>query len=700
MTHIEDPERISSHNPFIVPIETYESPASRIRGFKELFEYGLNAPSPMLVLGHNAFDEYLINGKLTPALEEAIGDAFDAIRKANPSRGAYVGRAFYVPGIDNPNGPRTAGITDKAEYLKEVENFYRFVIAHSYDNVAGADIALILHPFLKATDPRDSYGDIPINQQEILPWSGGVVVPHSEPGREHQVKIVATFGSDEAVKSYPSDTYIVDPQRGTIQNKQIAIKNETTVPTSGSKYDEHFPIPSRFQTEQALTDREILMVAAEAEKVFSRRPLARLEFLVQKDGVYVREIAQWEPEDDMDLLRLGPNETITSHIVHIESASDISKIKGPDAIVYFSPQTYRERTTDIFAQVTHIPGNQRLVALCWGEITTGHAVKVLSEAGFSVIFVGDKNFPDGLEVKISRGKDNAAIIEPLDRYYDAIVPLKEVQRLSRGEAGQKIGRLALMLSAGLPVPDGFAISSEAIKRYLGDIEISQYIAQLDTIDITDKTKLTELTALVQNKIRTTDLPKSLEQQILSALDHYGYAAYAVRSTGSEDGAGKSRAGLYQSEINVSPGEIVQALKRTIASYYSPTSIAEIITSGELPSEITVGVGIHNYVPAEAGSLGAVAFTFRNQVVIETTNGSTESIVSGTATDYLKITVDRKSGAVEVQPHGNTRQTISDKTIQEAVAMVYEVEKLFKSYQDVEFLIQPDGSIYIFQARPR
>lgn len=695
---IETDTHLSS--PYIVPIEEYTSPASRIRGFQELFTYGLQAPTPMLVVGNEAFKEYVEHGAITPSLHASIEGAFDQIRAANPERGAYIGRAFFVPGIDNPNGPRTAGIYDKDKYVREVEKFYEFVIAHGYHTQKGVDIALILHPFLRATDPRPTYGAITLKENEKLPWSGGVVVPHPEPGRLHQVKIVATFGADEAVKSYPSDVYHVDPERQTVTHKEIALKDETTVPLEGDRYDEHYPIPPRFQLEQALRDTETLEVAQEAAKVFAHRPNARIEFMVQEDGVFIREIAPWEAEDDMDLFRLKPEDCIIAPIVRITSEEDIAKIKGPEAVVYFPAEVYRRRTTDVFTTVAHLPDVTHLIALCWGEITTAHALKVLSESGHSIIMVGDRDFPDGLEVGVYRGKDNKPVIEPLDPYYDAIIPLSDVHRLTHGEAGQKMGRLALMKSMGIPVPDGFTISSRSISRYLHDIGVAHDVAGLDEIDLTNRDEVERITSMIRHKILSTPLPVSLDTQIQKTMKRHGFPSYAIRSSGSEDGMGQSRAGLYQSEINIPPEEVSDRLRHTIASYFSPASIIDIREAGQHPSQITVGVGIHEFIPDAPGTLGAVVFTYRDTIVIETAEGSPESIVSNTATDYMKIEVDRNTNAVTITPVGNPKQNISEDTILSVTRLIKQIEELFQSYQDIELLIEPNGAIHIFQARPR
>ncbi len=685
---------------FIVPIEQYESPASRIRGFKELLKYKLCAPNPMFILGHAAFTQYLSHERLTPDIQNAIGNAFDTIRLHNPTRGAYVGRAFYVPGIDNPNGPRTAGIYDKKEYIREVEKFYRFVVTHNYHSDKNADIALIFHPFLSATDPRPMYGNIRLRTNEKLPWAGGLVVPHPEPGRKHQMEIHAAFGADESVKSYPADIYLIDPDRISVTQKHIALKNETTVPVSGSTYDEHFPIPRRFQSEQALTDHEILAVAREAEKVFAKRPFARIEFMIQHDGVYIREIAPWEPDDETELFRFPSGASITGPVIRVADESDIGRMNGPDAIVYFPPEASRRRTTDLFTMVAHAPQITRLVALCSGNITTAHAVKVIAESGHSIVMVGDKKFPDGIAVTVYKNNEGKPVVEPVDPYFDAIIPLADVQRLSAGEAGNKVGRLSMMKEQGIPVPDGFAISSQAIKRYLHDLSINRHIALLDAADPDNMTYIRTITDKIQKKILATPLPISLEERIRKATNIYNFPTYMIRSSGSEDGAGISRAGLYKSSSDVKPEHVPGMIRETIASYFSAASVIDILKAGQLPSDIAVGVGIHEYIPDLPGTLGAVVFTYPDSITIETVEGSPESIVSGTAKDFIRITYDRKNKHSSLTPVGSPKQHITDDMIHNVVRTVSQIEELFKTYQDVELMIRPDGKLWVFQARPR
>ncbi len=680
---------------FVVPIEAYQSPASRIRGFQELFELGLRAPTPMFILGDNAFRSYFAKGELQPEVEKQIREAFQTTRRENPSRGAYIGRAFYVPGIDNPNGPRTAAIFDEDEYLQEIKRFYQFVADRGYHKTEGSDIALVLHPFIHAMDKRERYGDIPIAEGEILPWSAGYAVPNPVPGREHQIRIVTTFGPDEAVQSAPFDRYDVDPDRQTVTNKRIELKDKTIVPRTGSIY-EPFEIPLRFQREQALTDAELLQVAQEVRKA----PNRRIEFIVQADGVYVREIAWWQRVDERSMVKLAPNAEVTGPIVRITNEADIERIPEGQAIVFMGPETFARRTTDLFAQVANKKKVNPLVALIHGTIVTSHQARTLTDAPhISVKLVGDQEFTDGDAIRIFCDSEQLLHIEYVNPYDHTIIPLSVVQRLAKDEAGQKVARLAIMKHYGLPVPDGFAISSKAIQQYFGEVGLSKLIASLDTIDIQNTAQLEQVTHAIQQKLLSIPLPVSLEVQLNQAIEKYGFPSYAIRSSGSEDGNDQSRAGLYKSVIDVPPDRVAEKIRETIASYFSPASIQILRSAGQLPSRMTVGVGVHEYIPETPQTIGAVVFTYRDSFLIEATKGSPEGIVSGKTKDYIRVTIPRHNGGWSIEPVGQPDIMISNDEINRIIEVTKTIEEIFTSYQDIELLSTPD-SVFIVQARPR
>jgi len=684
---------------FIFDISEYESPSSRIEGFQTIEELGLNRPRPMLVLGHNAFEEYKRDG-LTPNLQEAIRDAFNQIREQNPKRGAYVGRAFYVPGIEAPNGPRTASIRDESEYLDEVQKFWHFVQKNNYD-IEGADVALILHPFIHVMDPpRTRYGSLQLSEDEVLPYSAGSVYPASLPGLPNRVEVRALFGPDEAIQSCPHDIFYIDPDSETILEKRTGHKDKTYVPQTGTNYL-MVDIPKRFRDKQALTDPEAIAVAKWARNLKG----VRAEFIVQEDGVFFREIAPYNPEEEYRLFRLEPGGTVSGPIICVRSQEDIKKISGLHPIVYLGPETFRERRTDLFTQVANSTKN-KIVALVHGTIQTSHMARVLRDLGHSVVLVGTQRYIEGEDVVISSTKDGLPKIDYANPFVNSIVDLANTDRLGKGEAGKKLARLSIMHSAGIRIPSGFAIISEALWKHINDIGILGQIKHLDTVGITNNQEVNSLTQNIQERILASSFHQEFASQIEKAVSRCNFDKYVIRSSGDEDGKDTSMAGLFESHTNVDPGMIKKKVPVTLASYFSAAAVTSLRSTGKKPSEVSLGVGIQEYIydPLDESQIGGTLFTYPDRMVVETVKGTPELIVSGNAKGHVRVTIDRLSGEKKVEQLGNGR-TFSKLTenaqavLPELTRTAWEIEMLFVDYQDIEWVYNQKHGLVIVQARP-
>lgn len=680
---------------FVRPVLEYESLSTRIIGDQKLVECGLPAPEPTLVLGHQAFLDWKNNRGMTGALSRAVGEAFDQIRIVNPNRGAYIGRAFYVPHVENPAGPRTADIWDKETYINEVVGFYDFVVRHGYD-VPGADIALELHPFINAFAVREKYGKLPLQEGE-LPWSGGYAVCSPDYKGGQVVRIIANFGPDEVVKHYLGDLFEVDVATETVIRKMISYKTKTLEPQRDTSDYVPVDIPSPWRDKPALTDRELLQVAAEAMKLFGKDPYNRLEFIMQPEGPVFREIAPWQEWDKLKLLKLKPGEEAVAPVVRLETEEDLKKIKSEEMnIVYFPASVTQQRKTDLFtlADLKIQEARATMIALVFGNSMVSHPAKLLLEAGHSMLPQGTRDFQDGDLVKVSHGPDGLPLVEFVDPYHGAIVGFDEVDKLLiERVAGRKIANL-IKVGEVVRIPRGFALTSEAVRQYLRDIGLFEEIKSLDEINLVQKEILRETTEAIQRRIIEADLPLSLVERLKTALEVYDYPKYIVRSSGAEDGDGRSRPGLYESSKAIGKERILEAVKATVASYFSDKSVLSVrqLSQGSV-AEMDVGVWIQEYIDSY---IGGVVFSSEKEMVFELILGPVEEVVSGTY--QLGVTIERETGMIKRS--GADVLSLDDEFFVKFSQLVEKIEWIFNNrYQDIEFIITPDGEVVILQARP-
>jgi pyruvate,water dikinase len=102
------------------------------------------------------------------------------------------------------------------------------------------------------------------------------------------------------------------------------------------------------------------------------------------------------------------------------------------------------------------------------------------------------------------------------------------------QVGAKALNLVKMRKSNLPIPDGFIIQTEALKRY---IEWNQIDLQMDNI---------------KERILCGEIPIEIETDLMEEFEHLrsSYNSVAVRSSsGADDLEGASFAGQYESYLN-------------------------------------------------------------------------------------------------------------------------------------------------------
>ena len=222
--------------------------------------------------------------------------------------------------------------------------------------------------------------------------------------------------------------------------------------------------------------------------------------------------------------------------------------------------------------------------------------------------------------------------------------------------GGKIASLGEMIrhlcAAGVPVPDGFALTVDAFRYFLRANHLDAFIARtLNKLDAADLAALARAGAAVRARIVASPWPEDLAQAITAAYRALGGSAVAVRSSATaEDLASASFAGQQDSFLNVrGEAALLDACRRVYASLYTDRAISYRAHQGI--GETAMAVGVQRMVRADLAASG-VMFTvdtetgFPDVVLINAAYGLGEGIVRGAVNpdEYYVFKTTLKRGA--------------------------------------------------------
>ena len=203
--------------------------------------------------------------------------------------------------------------------------------------------------------------------------------------------------------------------------------------------------------------------------------------------------------------------------------------------------------------------------------------------------------------------------------------------------GEMYNKLA---DAGVPVPNGFAVTAEGYDYFIKfnnlEEKIHNVLKGLDTHNIEDLHKRGEE---IRNLIKSGEFPEDLKNEILSAFqklkEEYGEdLTVAVRSSATaEDLPGASFAGQQETYLNVSEKDLLEKIKFCFASLFTDRAISYREDKGFDHFKVKLSVAVQKMVRSDVGSSG-VMFTIDpdngcpNVIVINSVFGLGELIVQG------------------------------------------------------------------------
>ena len=320
---------------------------------------------------------------------------------------------------------------------------------------------------------------------------------------------------------------------------------------------------------------------------------------------------------------------------------------------------------------------------------------------------------------------------------DYIVWFQDYRRSDKGRVGGKNASLGEMIAAGLPVPPGFALTTEAYHTLREHSETRAKVNRaLTGIDFKDPVGLRRTAAYVRALIEDVPMHGDVEQSVRTAYEelctHCGVpdVPVAVRSSATaEDLPDASFAGQQDTFLWVQGTDaVVDHVKRCWSSIFTDRAIAYRHETHHDHEVISMSVGIQKMVRPKAAG---VAFTLnpsdgdRSQIAIDSSWGFGEAVVSGEVTpdnflvdkviyEVVKRTISPKTieyrlteaGKVEVAELDGDRaqaSSLDDREIKAVAEMARRAERHYGTPQDVEWAIdadlEPPDNVILLQSRP-
>jgi len=314
-----------------------------------------------------------------------------------------------------------------------------------------------------------------------------------------------------------------------------------------------------------------------------------------------------------------------------------------------------------------------------------------------------------------------------------------------GGKNASLGEMVQHLSkAGVRVPDGFATTAQAYRRFLNHEGLADRINSILTdLDVEDTRALASAGADIREAVEQQPFPADLEDEIRTAYDKLvaeadGDVTWAVRSSATaEDMPDASFAGQQETFLNVKGiDNILLAIKMVFASLYNDRAIAYRVHSNYDHESVALSAGIQRMVRSDIGSSG-VMFTidtesgFSDAVFITSSFGLGEAVVQGavnpdefyvykpalragrpailkrgvgskaTKMVYTQDSaVGRSIDFVPVDEADRGRLSLTDADVLELAEHALRIEEHYGRPMDIEWGKDGvDGKLYILQARP-
>ncbi len=320
----------------------------------------------------------------------------------------------------------------------------------------------------------------------------------------------------------------------------------------------------------------------------------------------------------------------------------------------------------------------------------------------------------GMDWGLIMAFDKKALTAMLDVIGSADLPL----------AGGKGASLGAMLGAGLPVPEGFAVLTQAYRDFVAHNGFDEPVRHLvQDVPADDPDALAEAAQALKERFLAGAIPAPVSDAIARAYADIGAGLVVVRSSATaEDLPGASFAGQHDSFLNVEgPQDVAEAVRGCWASLWNPRAVSYRKRVGLDTTEIGIAVVVQRMIDAERSGVLFTANPLdhrRDRMLLSASWGLGEAVVGGDVSpdnwvldasgkvldhhlsDKQVITVREGKGTVNRPMPEDKRRAVSLSTaeVAELARLGARAQTHFGDPQDLEWAIE-GGRIYLVQSRP-
>lgn len=302
--------------------------------------------------------------------------------------------------------------------------------------------------------------------------------------------------------------------------------------------------------------------------------------------------------------------------------------------------------------------------------------------------------------------------------------------------GGKCTSLAIMTSAGMPVPPGFAVTTDAFDAVMNQTTLREHIVKhLAGLDPNNVLDVDTRAAHIRELIMTQEVPGDVREETIAAYQKLmelcgGEVPVAVRSSATaEDLPDASFAGQQDTYLWIIGQEAVMLkIRECWASLYTARAITYRMANNIPDEGLSMAVAVQKMVNSRTSG---VAMTIdpsngdKSKIVVDSSWGLGEMVVSGEVTpdnfvidkvmmhiinriisDKHEELVPSGHGTVirkEVDAERRNSPSLSDEELIQVATLAKAAHKHYGCVQDIEWAIDADlpvgANVLLLQSRP-